>query len=284
MIRRRARSHHLRGEDLIAVEDGYLTGRRRERVYGHLATCQACQARLREYREVGELIRRRSPRPAADPDRRAALMAQIQARAARRRWPWFWRPLLVSAVTVLVLIATTVLPSVSEADSLLGDFVRFGQIEVKESFEEPKPLAVPTLTSGISTSMPDSAFSIVEPATLPLGFEIAAREAPTPLLFTLYFQNDAGDSLMLNQEPAKTGRATIDSKEPADIVTFHDRSVLLVGDPRPGIVSAMFWDRDGIGFGLLVVDEPSGGLLRQDALAIVDAIMVAQDVSRLEGT
>jgi hypothetical protein len=28
----------------------------------------------------------------------------------------------------------------------------------------------------------------------------------------------------------------------------------------------------------LVVDEPSGGLLRQDALAIVDAIMGEQDV------
>jgi hypothetical protein len=83
---------------------------------------------------------------------------------------------------------------------------------------------------------------------------------------------------MLNQEPVNAGYATVDSNSPGDIVILHDTSVLLVGDPRLGIVSAMFWERNGVGFGLLVVDEPSGGLLRQDALAIVDAIMGEQDV------
>lgn len=275
MLSRRRTRAHLTGEDLVAVEGGYLTGRRRERVYRHLVTCQACQARLRENHELNELIRRHV-RPAFDPASRAALLARLEEEAARRRRPRFWRPLLVSAVTVLILLVATLLPGVSEADSLLGDFVRFGEIKVKERFADPQPLTVPTRSAPESASL-DLDFEPFEPGDLPLGYAFVARKVPKPDTLELYFENADGDSLMLTQGPTRAGMVGVPPNAGDWATSIDGAPVLVTADPRPDVTGAVGWERHGIVFVLMTINEPPGGLPVSDALAIVLAIITAQD-------
>lgn len=276
MLIRRSSAKHLTGEDLVAIDGGYLTGRRRARVYGHLATCPACQARVREDREFTEMLRRRL-RARIDPAMEAEMIARVLAEAARRRQRRRFRgPLLVGAMTMLVLFMMTALPSVSEADSLLGDFVRFGQIEIKKRFEDPKPLAVPT-TPVIDVDLSALPFDPVLPATLPLGYQLVATELASDEVVNLYFENSEGDSLMLSEGPNIPGAIVVPPDQGDWSTMVGDTPVLVTADPRPDVTDAVGWERDGIVFVLMAVDEPSGGLPVADALAIVETIIPLQD-------
>lgn len=275
MLIRRTRSKHLTGEDLVAIDGGYLTGRRRERVYGHLATCQACQARVRKDREFTELLRRQL-RARIDPAMEAAMIERVLAEAARRRQRRRFRgPLLVGAMTMLALFLMTALPSVSEADSLLGDFVRFGQIEIKERFEDPKPLAVPAAPV-INIDLSALPFDPVMPATLPLGYRLVATELASDDVVNLYFENSEGDSLMLSEGPNIPGAIVVPPDQGDWTTMVGDTPVLVTADPRLDVTGAVGWEEYGIVFVLMTIDEPSGGLPVRDARKIVEAIIVTQ--------
>jgi hypothetical protein len=272
---RRSSDKHLTGEDLVAIDGGYLTGRRRERVYGHLATCLACQAREREDREFTEMLRQQL-RARIDPVMEAEMIARVLAEAARRRQRRRFRgPLLVGAMTMLVLFIMTALPSVSEADSLLGDFVRFGQIEIKERFEDPYPLAVPT-TPVIDVDLSALPFDPVLPATLPLGYRLVATELASDDVVNLYFENSEGDSLMLSEGPNIPGAIVVPPDQGDWTTMVGDTPVLVTADPRLDVTGAVVWEEYGIVFVLMTIDEPSGGLPVRDARKIVEVIIVTQ--------
>lgn len=275
MLIQRTATTHLAGEDLVAVQGGYLTGRRRERVECHLATCVHCRQRLADYREVDRLVRRQ-PRLAVDPAKKAALFARLREESARPARPWFWRPFLGCAMAVLVLIAVTSWPGISEAGSLLGDFVRFGEIKVKERFEDPQPLAVPT-ASMTDSPIPDLRFDPFEPGDLPLGYALVAGESPKPDTLALYFENAVGDTFMLTQGPTKPGLIVVPPNAGDWATSIGGSPILVTSDPRPDVTGAVAWERHGIVFMLMTVDEPSGGLPVSNALAIVQAIITAHD-------
>ncbi len=150
----------------------------------------------------------------------------------RRRRARIVRPLFVAAITVLVLFKMTVLPSVSDTDSLLGDFVRFRNIDRKEQFEDPKPLAVPAAPV-IDVDVSALPFDPVLPATLPLGYRLVASELPSDYTLNLFFEHSDGSSFMLLESPAKPG-AFVLPPDGGDWATGVDNSpVLVTADPRP---------------------------------------------------
>ena len=57
-----------------------------------------------------------------------------------------------------------------------------------------------------------------------------------------------------------------------DVAVVGDAAVLVLADPRPGAVAGLLWARRGVGFGLLVLEAPTGGLALTDAERIVEAL------------
>jgi len=73
------RARHLTERTISDYAEGALHGRRLERATMHLASCEACRARLREVGELGEELRALSwPRP--PPDLKQQIMERLEAR------------------------------------------------------------------------------------------------------------------------------------------------------------------------------------------------------------
>jgi hypothetical protein len=105
---------HLTDEELLALDDGELALRRKERALQHLAECTACAQRLKSWREsevqVGEILHTADhPMPSVSVD-------QVIARAtAPSTAPW--RPALAAGFALLILGGAA-------AAAVPGSFVR----------------------------------------------------------------------------------------------------------------------------------------------------------------
>lgn len=267
------RSCDLSEHDLLLYTEGALRGARLEYVEIHVGVCAACQAWLQQFDDLGQLFQVSTP-VSADPVRRATLLAHLNG--LKRSRPPLASPQRPAAIVVLVAVFLLIaVPATTNANGFLGRYVRIGAIEIKESLDKPERLSVPT-TIARSAAQP-LAFPAVEPVTLPLGYTMVVREALAPRRLDTYFRDPNGYALQLSQEPASGGGVVVDSKSSEQVIVVRDTGVLYIGDHRLGVVSALFWEREGIGFGLVVVDEPAGGLQLHDAVRIVDAVMAAQD-------
>ncbi|MEJ7762106.1 MAG: hypothetical protein WKF80_04875 [Thermomicrobiales bacterium] len=276
-VERKRSGGHLTGADLVALDGGYLTGHRLARVEGHYWGCRACQERMAADREVDRLVRRAMPPVTIDPALKAALLTRV---AEEWRQPTSSppsrprRPVLALTMVVLAGILVVARPGDSGANDPLGSFIQVGAVEIKGWIDDPQPLAVPV---NATPDTGDVAFAAVEPATLPLGYRVVDREVTDAGGLDLYLENEAGASLLLTQGPPSLGGVVVEPDARNQVVRIRDVNVLAMGDPRDVMTGAMFWEREGIVFALIVATEPSGGFPLAHGLAVIEAIIAVQD-------
>lgn len=261
------------GEDLVAYDDGYLTGGRRELVETHLAACPHCQARLRAFREVDEIIRRAAA-PIDDRTLRAALHDRLLAEASRpaRRQPP--RRLLAAIPSALLLLTLLVWPLASTGGFELGRFIRFGPVEGERDSGDGQRLedVAPASVVGLEVS-----FAGVEPDQLPLALSRVSRSVPEPGLLEVLYRSSAGLAILVTQTPVNGPVVEMDPFGAEEVVSIRDTPVLRLEGARPGTVSGLYWERKEVVFELLVTDAPPEWLGPADATRLVEALMAAQD-------
>lgn len=283
-----ARPCRLQPEELVAYDDGTLSGGRREIVEAHLAACPHCQERMAAFHEVDRIILANAISVDVPVQRRSELRTRLNREANRRSGMSTYlqlasplqRPVVALGLVALLLLLTVV-PTVTEAGFPLGRFVRFAKVELEQAL--PRDAQDPI--RHVASSVPDSlepSFQAVAPAELPLGLVRVEQSTPNPDRVELLYRNQAGVAILVTEIPAATGMVTLESTG-TDLSTVRDTDVLIVDDPRPEAVAALFWERDGVFFGVLVIEAPPGahgGLKRADALLVVEAMMEAQDADQ----
>lgn len=269
---------------LVAYRDGTLPVGRREIVEAHLIACHHCQERLAIFDDVDRMIQTQAAPPAFPKLRREELHARLRKKASRQAGVRHYllclaprsHPLARLIVALLVLLA--ILPAATQAGFPLGRFVHFAEVEITQvlPLEAQNPVrhvapAAPSTTSPL--------FRTVVPADLPLGLMQVEQSRPnSERVETLYHSHD-GVAILVAETPAETGQVTLDAIT-ADLSIVRGTQVVYLRDPRPDAVSALFWERDGVFFDVMVIEAPSGtrgGLKQTDALLVVEALMEAQD-------
>lgn len=281
------RTCSVRSEELVAYLDGYLAGGRRELVDAHARVCPSCRERIAMFREVDQLVREAVGPPRDDPVARARLRARLAAEARPRGHPRLLprvpRGLLPRAspwVTVplaALLLALLVLPLSSRAGWPLGDVVHVGPFRSERAAPTD---GAPVVLRGVATPQVPSlepGFRSVEPASLPQGLARAERSVPAAGRVELAYRSPTGLALHLAEVPAAGASVKVAPSPGQGTAVVGDTAVFWLGDPRPGTVSALFWERGGVFFELLVIESSAGGLPLADALAIVEAVVAAQD-------
>lgn len=113
-------------EMLVAYDDRYLPFDQQRSLDRHIEQCRACQSRLRESREVDELIRVTVP-PLSTVDHWPAMRARLVSRRVHRAGPRLARNGVTAAlVLAMILIALASLFGPWSGLPLLGEFVQFG--------------------------------------------------------------------------------------------------------------------------------------------------------------
>ena len=261
----------VRDEDLVAYVDNYLTGGRRELVEAHLQVrCASCQGRLDDFRAVDEILLATAP-----------VVDVQQSRQELRRWldtidtnqPPRRSLRQIAVVAALSLLSLIFWPRVLDAGSLVGDFIEFGEVQVRRIPGVPAE-GVPV--KGVATA-PEGltlTFRGLEPADLPIELVQVERSVPSTDRLELLFRNQTGLAILLTQSPASQPAITIAPTGSGYVVPIASTEVLVLPDPWPESVAAMFWENDGIVFELLVT-ESWGGLSLADATHIVTTLLSA---------
>lgn len=262
----------------MALADGELRGGRREFVEAHLQTCPDCRRWLARFEETAGLLRREPP-PGDVTARRVALKERLHREVARHDRPLLMRSTRAARLLVVLALALLAWPWASEADELFGRFVRFGEVRLLGPREEGTPIR------GVASPLPGVAtvsFATVEPARLPLGLARTGRSIPAPDRLELSYGNGADLTILVTELPAREGVLKLEPGTPANAATVRDTQVLWLPDPQPEAVAALYWERWGVVFEVLVLEAPlgnNGGLKLGDAITVVEAIMAAQDAA-----
>lgn len=271
--------------ELVAYREGTLPRGRQEIVQTHLGVCQHCQERVVIFNEVDHIIQTHAGFLAFPKRQRTQLRTRLQQEANRqgriRRSPRFLGPLsptIVTKVVVVLCALLAVVPAVTQANFPLSGFVHFADIKIKQVL----PLDAQNSVQHVTTDSSDTAFvssHAVAPAELPLGLVQVERSHPHHERMETLYRNGDDVAILIIEVPAETGRVTLDAKE-ADLEIVRGTQVVCLWDPRPSAVSALFWERNGVFFEVIVTEAPlgvRGGLKQSDALLIVEAVMEAQD-------
>lgn len=279
----------LQPGELIAYQDGSLPMGRREIVEAHLAACNHCQERMATFRDTDRIIQEYAVIAKLPEQSRAALRTRLQKEADSRAGRSEHLHLrfislpqsLVARLLVALLVLLLALPPATQAGFPLGRFVHFAEVEVKERlpFEEQEVIRhVAPSDSNISAP----SFDTVAPAELPFGLVRVEQSVPDPKRLELLYRNDADVALLVTQLPAEEGFLTLE-REGTEITVIDGTDVLILKDPRPDTVAALFWERDGVVFNVMVIEAPTGkygGWKREDALRVVEALIEAQDAAQ----
>lgn len=253
-------------EDLIAYDDGYLAGGRRELVEAHLVTgCPSCRRRLAEFREVTRIIQESTPpvNPRQVQRVRQGVRRGITQEPRDNRMARLVRPLaMVGALGLLVL---TLAPGVSDAGSLLGDFVQFRPVVPFGPGVAVKHVA--TAPPGIGLS-----FAGVEPDVLPLDLVRAERSVPNPERLEVLYRNGSGLEITVTQIPAKPGALVMDPDNGTYVVLIEGTNVLVLPGPWPESALAMFWEQDEVAFSMSVT-AARGQFSLSEAIQVVTALV-----------
>lgn len=269
-------TRHASGEDLVAYADGYLAGRRRAAVEGHLRACPRCRARLRAFQEVDRLVRE-GVAPVDDPGVLAALRARMEAgdpaRPGSRHRP------AAALVPLVLLLAVLAWPLASAAGFPLGELLRFGPVPSQRG--QGGEGAVVEVTGVTSPGAGDHnlAFRAVEPGRLPLALERVERSVPEAGRLELLYRSENGLAVLLAQTRVGDAVVALDPRWAGEVIIVGGTEVLVLPDPRPGLVAGLVWARAGVAFELLVTEPPPQGLAAADAAGIVEALAAAQDAA-----
>ena len=258
---------------------------RREIVEAHLVACRACKERLATFREVDDIIQKQAIASVFPQQRRTELHARLTREVNRRSGladhlklasSLLQRPLVAGLLVLLMLLAAV--PAATEAGFPLGRFVHFGKVEVTQRL----PLEEQTPIHHVDPSdpnIPETSLQAVAPAVLPTGLSRVERSVPASDRVELLYRNASGTAILITETPAKTGMVTLEATG-TERAFVGGTEIVMVMDPRPEAVAALFWERDGIFFEVLVTEAPPGaygGLRRADAFTIVEGLMDAQD-------
>lgn len=265
--------------DLIGYIDGYLSGGRRELVEAHVAVCRHCQERLAVFESVKRLIQDGTP-PIDDAAGRAMIRSRLEREAGRGRVA----PRLLAVPVLLLLLALALVVGPvpgTEAGFPLGRFIRFAEVEIKQLLPKENQRPVKHVAPSVP-DVPEPTFPTVAPTELPLGLVRVERSAPSSERLELLYRNHAGITILVTEAPARPGMITLDASG-KEVLVVRGTEILWLKDPRPDAVAALFWERDGVFFDVMVVEAPPGaygGLKRLDGLQIVEALMAAQDAAQ----
>lgn len=279
----RERACRLRRADLIAFADGEVNGAKREYVEAHLRVCSDCQTWLDRLHELEALLEQTAPLM-SNPAGRVALLDRLHHEDHRRRgWSihLLGLPLpqsLVARLLVALLVLLTALPVATQADFPLSHFVRFGEVETTQPLppEQQGPLR------GVAPSDPavtQLSFKAAAPVELPLGLLRVEQSTPDRDRLELLYRNQADLALLVIQLPADRGMVELEANG-TEVTMVQGTHLLITRDSRPGAVSSLAWERNGVFFGVMVIEAPTGeygGFQREDALQVVMAMMAAQD-------
>jgi hypothetical protein len=261
----------VRDEDLVAYADDYLTGGRRELVEAHLQVrCPSCRRRLDDFRAVDEILLTTSPvvdMQRSQQELRRWLDAVDTSKSPRRSLR------LIGVVAALSLLSVIFWPGALDADSLVGEFLHFGQVQVRRIPGMPAE-GVPVKHVATAQAELTLTFPGIEPTDLPNDLIQVERSVPSADRLELLFRNQSGLAILLTQSPADGSTITVAPTSHGYFVPIANTDVLVLPDPWPESVSAMIWEHDGVVFELLVT-ESWGGLPLADATAIVMALLNA---------
>jgi anti-sigma factor RsiW len=266
----------------VAWADGELRGARREYAEAHVQTCAACRQWLARFDETAQTLQRPAPSGAILAGR-VALKERLHREAVspRRRFPSRSRFLALPPVAVglALILAVLAWPLASVADDLFGDAIRIAKITFHEPYAEATPI------TGVAPSLPgvaDVPFAAAEPEALPLGLTRTERSISAPDQLEQSFADGAGLEILVVQLPAREGVVKVESGTPHEVAVLRGTEVLWLPDPWPDSVGSLYWERGGVVFEVLALATPGGvdgGLKIGDALAVVEAIMAAQDAA-----
>jgi hypothetical protein len=253
-------------EWLVAWRDRQLQGAPAELAETHVATCAICRRRLREMDDVDHLLREATPL-----DGHPALRQRIRERVEDAPAPGDARiaPLLrarlaAASLSLLLLAAVLVgllLPGpLAEGGSTLTRWLTSDRTlgRVLPGSRDARRIVPPT--------------GAVTPTGLPFGLGLA-QETETERIY----RNDAGLALSLTNTPADGSGAIAlpDTPGASEIVGVAGRDVLVLFGQTRETVAAASWQEDEQ-LRVLFVLLPSGGLGLDDTLAIVEALMRAE--------
>lgn len=253
---------HLSEDDLTATVQDDLPLERRWALAAHLNACPECQRRLAERREVGARLRQRFPAV-----RQPHAWTAFTDRLAEQETRSGARPQGAVATAALVVLLALLIA------------VQQGQWAAVEGFADyvlrdvaPSDPAVGSLS-----------FVPVEPPLLPLGLVPTQRSMPSRDYLELLYENDSGLAILVGQSPAATTPPPTITVGEAGSSTIYidDAEILVLNDPRPDTVAAMFWEHKGVRFDVLITERPPYGLPRSDAANIAEALLTAQSNSKL---
>jgi hypothetical protein len=271
--------------NLIAYQDGTLPPGRREIVEAHLAACRHCQARLAAFYDVDRILQTKALPSVFPEHRRSQLRARLNQEGRRqgggRRYLRLRTPRsqpILTKVFAALLMLFAVVPAATQAGFPLDRVVHFAEIKIKQAL----PLDAQDPIQHVDPAAPNlssTAFHTVAPRELPLGLLRVEQSRPDPdRVETLYRGHDSV-AILIAEVPAEVGQVTLNPTE-ADLMTVRGTQVVYLRDPRPEAVSALFWERDGVFFEVLVIEAPrgaAGGLEHTEAVLIVEALIREQD-------
>lgn len=282
-----ANACRLQAGELIAYQDGTLPVGRQEIVEAHLTACDQCQQRLATFREVDRIIQDQAIAVDVSARKRADLRARLHEANRRAALSTNQKllsphlPALTPKFLVPILLLLFLLPAVTQAEFPLSHFVRFAEIEITERLPPEEQMVIEHVAP-TDPEVPPPSFPVVAPLELPLGLVRVEQSTPGPEQAEFLYRNHDDVTLLFSQVPVGKGFVTLE-REGTDLATVQGTDVLIVPDPQPDAVAELFWERDGVVFNIMVIEAPTGpygGLKREDALMVVEAVMAAQDAGQ----
>jgi hypothetical protein len=225
---------------------------------------------------IGRLLRNAFP-IIDDHAGQAALLARIRDETKPTTHPFrvigssFWKPVLAIALALGLVLA--VRPPATVAGFRIGRFVSYvtNHGGTSESAESQLP---GTKIEGVDTPAAGSqtlSFRAAQPSSLPGGLSLSEQSIPRPDTLELLYRTASGLVIRVSETPSTGSRATMPSWQTIPI-TVQGVETLVQQDPT-GSVSRAMWERDGILFGILVLQTPDEGFSVSDAINVVGAFI-----------
>lgn len=264
---------HLSEDDLAAAaaEPILRPPARRQAIDAHLSSCPDCRRRLTEMREVRAILRHRY-QAVHDPRAWNSFTVRVTEQRRRRRARL---PVALATAALFALLAVLVIAQPDWRSSLSG-----GMGVPSRTVVAVTP--TPNVLRGVAPSDPAVsaiAFTAVEPPLLPFDLVQTQRSILSSNYLELLYENESGLAILVAQSPVgSTPPPLVNVGEAGEsTIVIDDTTIHALNDPWPETVSAMFWERDGLRFELLVTGTPPNGLSRSDATQFAEALFARQD-------
>lgn len=264
-----ARHKCPRGEELVAFQDGDLTPERLAEIDAHLRGCYDCRQWLRESEDIGRMLRAHIPivdDPVGVARLKERLRDQPQPVPTRGapRWTTPYRFLAACIAVVIILGSSLIWSGDLEGGS---SFTRWWRDDDSSSRVVPSGRIEQT-----PASAPDE---VIDPPSLPFNLALTEGGAvDTDGYGEWFYRNDEGLAIRVAVDPPGSGWLPVSGDDDRqEILGFagHDLAVMYGRDHAN--VLTVFWIEEESLHTISVLEQPSDGLSREEALSIVAVLM-----------